>query len=139
MVSSQIEKADSFREIAPSAIIGFLVLMFVSGIFFLRLETRIDAGGVYVKFSPLGFTRKHFAWEEIEEIFVRTYSPIAEYGGWGIRGLGRAKAYNVSGNRGIQIVTRAGKRFLIGTNEPATVERVLKYYRQKQTDKIFTK
>ncbi len=47
------------------------------------------------------------------------------------RGIGRKKAYNVSGNFGIQIVTRDKKRFLIGTRKPDDARAVLLNYSHK--------
>ncbi len=52
-------------------------------ILWMQLITRIDNGGIRVKFSPFGFTEKFFSWKEIEEGYVRQYNPLVEYGGWG--------------------------------------------------------
>ena len=108
-------------------------------ILFLRQDTRIDSEGITTKFYPMGFSRKFFAWKKIEKVYVRKYSPIAEYGGWGIRGIGRKKAYNVAGNLGIQIVTIDKKKFLIGTQKPDAARAVLKQYQHKtnKNNKIF--
>ena len=46
---------------------------------------------------------------------VRTYRPIREYGGYGIRYSSKGKAYNVSGDRGVQIELLNGERLLIGS------------------------
>ncbi|MBX2959059.1 MAG: hypothetical protein KF732_03800 [Flavobacteriales bacterium] len=53
-------------------------------------------------------------------MYVRQYSPLTEYGGWGIRlGLfGKGTAYNVSGNKGLQLEFTNNKKLLIGTNKP---------------------
>ncbi|MHC4187375.1 MAG: hypothetical protein ACYSRQ_04200 [Planctomycetota bacterium] len=58
--------------------------------------------------------------EDLKECYIRTYRPIKEYGGWGIRyGFGESgKAYNVKGNQGLQLVFENGKRLLIGTQKP---------------------
>lgn len=108
-----------------------MVLLVSLGIFLLRLETVIDAKGVIARFHPFTFIKKQFKWNEIAKIYVREYAPIAEYGGWGVRGLGKARAYNVSGNIGIQIVTNDRKNFLIGTNKPEIAKRTINYYRTK--------
>ena len=100
-------------------------------ILLLRHDTRIDSEGITTKFYPMGFSRKYFAWKKIEKVYVRKYSPIAEYGGWGIRGIGRKKAYNVAGNLGIQIVTIDKKTFLIGTQKPDAARAVLSQYHHK--------
>jgi len=49
---------------------------------------------------------------------VLTYSPISDYGGWGIRYGSIGKAYNVSGNRGVQLELLNGERILIGSQKP---------------------
>ncbi len=100
-------------------------------ILWMQLETRIDSEGIRVKYVPFSFSEKFFPWKEIENCYVRKYNPLLEYGGWGIRGLGRKKAYNVSGNLGIQIVTRDKKKFLIGTGKPEEARAVIKNYDYK--------
>ncbi len=105
------------------AMLVFLVVAYI--LLFSQLKTRIDSKGIEVYFHPFPFTRKKYTWNEIKSAFVREYSPISEFGGWGIRGLGKNKAYNTSGRFGIQIVTNAGKRFLIGTQHPEKVKKVL--------------
>lgn len=99
--------------IAPFFTLAIFVLIFI-----LRLETKINNTGISARFEPLPIFRRNYKWEDMEECFVRTYAPVSEYGGWGIRGFGKAKAYNVSGNKGIQIITKNKERFLIGTEKP---------------------
>jgi hypothetical protein len=50
---------------------------------------------------------------------------LKEYGGWGIRMGRNNKAYNVSGNIGIQIIFNDESKLLIGTNEPEEIANVL--------------
>jgi hypothetical protein len=57
--------------------------------------------------------KKFFSWEEIEKISVREYSPLFEYGGWGIRRGKSGRAYNVKGNIGLQLVLKNGKKILL--------------------------
>jgi hypothetical protein len=49
---------------------------------------------------------------------VRTYRPIRDYGGWGIRYGRNGKAYNVSGNRGVMLEFSHGQKLLIGSQKP---------------------
>lgn len=56
--------------------------------------------------------------DSIRHSEVRTYSPLKEYGGWGIRYGSNGKAYNVSGNQGVQLEFRDGKRLLVGSQLP---------------------
>ena len=126
--------ADEDIALIVSLICFLITLPIVVALLYLRLETRIDEKGVFTRFRPFGFTKKYFPWKDIEEIYVRTFDPVSEYGGWGIRGLGRnKKAYHVAGNSGIQIITKNQERFLIGTDEPEEAEKVLQSYRKTTT------
>ena len=112
--------------------LGFVPALLVVVMFWvLKLETRIDRNGITTEFTPLRIFKRHYKWNQISKCYVRKYSPISEYGGWGVRGFGTAKAYNVSGNKGIQIATKDGKKFLIGTNKPEEAQKVIKRYQDK--------
>ncbi|WP_316822789.1 hypothetical protein [Pedobacter gandavensis] len=93
----------------------------------LRLETRIDDKGIYVRFYPFHISFKYYPWESISRANVRKYSPVMEYGGWGLRfGLmGNGAAFNVSGNQGLQLVFNNGQKLLIGTHKPEELKQVL--------------
>jgi hypothetical protein len=84
----------------------------------IRLETYVDSNALYVRFFPFQLAFRKFAASDLAEYYSREYNPILEYGGWGIR-YGRAgKAYNASGNKGVQLVLNNGKRLLIGSQKP---------------------
>jgi hypothetical protein len=90
----------------------------------LRLTVEVADGVLRIRFFP--FVRKEIRLSEIESAEVRTYRPIREYGGWGIRWGGRRGwAYNVSGNRGVQLVLRGGKRLLLGSQKPEALAAAL--------------
>lgn len=99
----------------------FLSLLFSSVFYVMRLETVINEEAIYVRFFPLQRKYKKINWENIEAAYVRTYSPIKEYGGWGLR-LG---AYNISGNKGLQLELKDGGKLLIGTNKTEELEALL--------------
>ncbi len=85
-----------------------------------ELELRLDAQGVSFRYPPFIRRERNIDYGEISELYVRQYSPIVEYGGWGYRmGLmGKGKALNVKGNQGLQIVFSDGKKLLLGTQHP---------------------
>lgn len=97
-------------------------------LYFSLLKTRISSSGVEVTFRPLINKPKIFKWDEIEKAFVRKYQPIWEYGGWGIRLRWNSKAYNTSGNQGLQLILKSGKKVLIGTQKPEELDSYLKKY-----------
>lgn len=116
-------------------LIGFIpVLLIIVMFLVLKLETRIDRNGITAEFTPFRIFKRHYHWNEISKCYVRKYSAVSEFGGWGVRGFGTAKAYNVSGNKGIQIVTKDDKKFLIGTNKPEEAQKVIKRYQDNKDE-----
>lgn len=88
----------------------------------MRLTTEIRSDGIYVKYAPFNKGFRKYAWQGLETVRVRKYSALFEYGGWGLRGFGNNRALNVSGNMGIQLSTKRGKKLLIGTRKPEEVK-----------------
>ena len=104
-------------------------------IFIFKLSTRIDEKGIHYQFFPFHFSMKTLLWSEITKAEVRTYDPIGEYGGWGLRysfNKKKGNAVNISGDIGIQLTLKNGKKLLIGTQKKEAVSRVLKTYNLKQ-------
>ncbi len=91
-------------------------------LFFLwfRLETTVYSDRVEIRMLPFSYRVIRAA--EITHAAARTYRPLREFGGWGLRwgfsGFGANRAYTISGNEGVQLVLRDGKRVLIGSRHP---------------------
>jgi len=105
-------------------IVGPLVILLMAGLLWMmwaaRLVTEVRNDGIYIRFFPFHRGYHGFLWGEIESFGACTYRPILEYGGWGIRFGSGGKAYNVSGNRGLQLALGGGRsgRVLIGSQRP---------------------
>ena len=96
----------------------WLIMLGLLGLFaFSRLITEVRSDGLYVRFIPFHFRYQKIKFDEVQSYEARTYHPIGEYGGWGIRYGVRGKAYNVSGNRGVEFTYRNGKHLLIGSQQ----------------------
>lgn len=107
-------------------VVGLVVVFTITLLIFrFRLETEIKRDGVYVRFPPLLLKWRYYPWEKIAKSYIREYKPILEYGGWGIRGLGKNRALNISGNMGLQLEFTDGKKLLIGTNNWEDLEKAL--------------
>ncbi len=100
-----------------------LALLFQS----FRLDTAVKRDGIYVRFFPFHLKFKHYTWDELTKSYVRRYSPVGEYGGWGLRfGMfGKGTAFNVSGNSGLQLEFRNCRKLLIGTGKPDELTEIL--------------
>ncbi|MGB7160793.1 MAG: hypothetical protein WBD40_22200 [Tepidisphaeraceae bacterium] len=79
-----------------------------------KMTVVIDAAGVHVRYFP--YLRKTFALDDIVAWTARTYDPM-EYGGWGVRGWPARYgwAYNVRGNRGVEVEFKNGNRLMLGS------------------------
>lgn len=93
---------------------------------FMKLSIEIDAGYIRYRFFPYQTNWQQLSKQDVKSIYVRQYSAISEYGGWGYRtGLGSGKALNVKGNWGLQLELTNGKKLLLGTQKPNEVKSAL--------------
>jgi len=82
----------------------------------LELTVSVRRSGIDVRFRPLH--RRRLDPTAIRSCEARTYRPILEFGGWGLRrGWKGGFAYNVRGNRGAQLVLESGERLLLGSQQ----------------------
>ena len=82
----------------------------------MKLVVEVRDDGLHCSFLP--FIRRQIPFRDIKHCEARTYNPLMEYGGWGIRFGRHGKAYNVSGNRGVQLELLSGERLLLGSQRP---------------------
>lgn len=83
----------------------------------MRLDTLYNKNGIYIRLFPIHPKFKFVPWENIEAYTVERYSPIVNFGG---------KAYNISGNKGIQLTLTNGRKLLVGTQKPEDLADFLK-------------
>jgi hypothetical protein len=107
---------------APNAVMWILWIVFGIGFpllfYAMRLVVKVSEDTIHVRFFPFHLRFQKIPLAKLKGYEVRTYSPIKDYGGWGIRYGSKGKAYNVSGNRGVQLELLNGERILIGSQKP---------------------
>lgn len=135
IIATYIKKPNSFSTIEFIAIISLLVFS-SSFIFLFKLSTRIDEKGIHYKFFPFQWKFRTQEWNHISKAYVRQYDALSEYGGWGLKGgklwkKEKGKAINVSGDIGIQLELKNGKKLLIGTQKKQDAISVLATYETK--------
>jgi hypothetical protein len=120
------------RPVSDSTLIltSLAVLLFAGGMIYffytLRLITEVRAEGLYIRFKPL--RSKIIPYSSITSCEARTYKPLSEYGGWGIKYGRSGWAYNMSGDRGVQLVLDSGKRILVGSQRADELAMAIKGY-----------
>jgi hypothetical protein len=100
------------------AVGGVYILLGVLFVFLFSrggLATEVRPAGLYVRYFPFHTSFRKIPLDGVRSCRALVYRPILDYGGWGIRvGLGK-RAYNVSGNRGVELEYEGGRRLLIGS------------------------
>tara|TARA_R110002124_G_scaffold79337_3_gene211073 strand:+ start:67 stop:579 length:513 start_codon:yes stop_codon:yes gene_type:complete len=129
-------KEDTTMTLNELLLTSSLMLIVIAPLFFFKLKTRIDEKGIHYQFFPFHLKPKTIDWSELKFAKTRTYDAISEYGGWGLKGgffwrKSKGVAYNVSGDIGIQLEYKTGKKILIGTQLLNDVNSVLKTYEEK--------
>ncbi|WP_211290291.1 hypothetical protein [Polaribacter gangjinensis] len=138
VVISEYQKDENAFSVEMLLVIILLILVPLAIIFLFKLSTRIDEQGIHYQFFPFHFSDRKISWNEISKAYVRTYDPIGEFGGWGLKGgnifnKSKGKAINVSGDIGIQLELKNGKKLLIGTQKEAEAKSVLQTYQNNNS------
>ena len=107
-------------------IIAMLIGMALPLLFLmLKMITEVRKDRIRIRYFPL-YTRI-VAVGEIKTYGAVTNRPIRDYGGWGIKWAGsRGMAYNVSGNKGVQLELTNGKKLLIGSQKAEELAAAIK-------------
>lgn len=92
------------------------VVVLVGAILTVRLTTTVTADALSVRYGFLYKTRVPLA--EIALAEAVEYSPVREYGGWGIRGTPRRRALNARGKQGVLLTRADGTTLLVGSQRP---------------------
>ena len=93
-----------------------------------RLITEVRSDGLHIRFFPLRW--KVIPYETIASYQARTYHPIREYGGWGIRWGREGKAYIVGGNEGLQLLLTDGRKVLVGSQRAQELEAAVRTWKR---------
>ena len=109
---------------APLSVVVLVPVLFY-GIFG-SLYTQVSEAGIHLNWGPFGLIKKFIPMDSITKAEAVTYRPLAEFGGWGIRGMGKKKAWTTRGNRAVRMELRDGKLFYLGSDKP---ERIAEWIR----------
>lgn len=120
VVGVQVGNSPAPNAVMILALIGLGIGLWVS--FSLKLEVWLDSDGIHYRFFPLISKNKLISKGEIQRFEIRKYNPLLDYGGWGIKKRFKwGRAYNVSGNIGLQLYLKNGKKVLFGTQRSQAI------------------
>ena len=108
--------------------INYVLIGFALPLIFYLFELRIKVSnmGLHYQFFPFHFKYHTIDVEDIESIKAMEYSPLKEYGGWGIKYGFKGKAYNVRGNKGVKIFLKNGLNIMFGSQKKNDLAKALK-------------
>lgn len=103
--------------------VAVLVALFICLLLFYKLTVVVDDECIHVRFGigPIG---KRFLLKDIDSCKV-VKNPW--YCGWGIRWVG-CWVYNISGFDAVELRMKNGRRYRIGTDEPAELENIIRQH-----------
>lgn len=86
------------------------------------LTVRLRRSGILVHLGRVPLIRRHVPYADIRTVTSVRYRPIAEFGGWGIRGTKRRRAWSARGDEAVALDLGEGRQLLIGSDEPRRLE-----------------
>lgn len=110
-----------FQLIVFSFVLVFIiVLLFIS-----KLSIFINQYGIFINFFP--FLKKHIVWYGIKEAKIIDCDFIR---GWGINKFTNyGTVFKIKGNKGLHIILKNDKEFLIATKHSVKLKKVVETYR----------
>lgn len=105
--------------VAMVVLISLALLPVLIYTFLGQLRVRVTDDGVEAAWGFAETFKKRFPYGDIVKAEAATYSPMREFGGWGIRfGLGNKKAWTTRGNRALVLHLKDGARFYLSSEKP---------------------
>ncbi len=92
------------------------LILVVYGVFS-PMTVRVDGEEMIVTFGHFGWPRWRFMIREIRDARVVEFSPLRDYGGWGIRAGREGICLNQRGRRGVRF-EHLGHSYLVGSDAP---------------------
>ncbi len=104
------------QPVPVSSVVLTLAVTLVLGFWLRRMAliTTVDPETITLRFRGL-FKTRTVPISSVKHAHARTYKPLREYGGWGIKVGFSGWTYNVSGNEGVQLKLSEAKPLLIGS------------------------
>lgn len=102
-------------------LIGLFLPVFT---FVARLKFKVTDKVLKISWFPI-FKREIY-FKDIKKAESKTYKPVREFGGWGIRfGRNGSRAYSMSGNLGVELTLKNGKVVMLGTQKPKELSQAI--------------
>jgi len=108
------QETQTFSPWVTALVLGVVILL--GAVLTMRLSTTVTSDALSIRYGFLYRTRIPLS--EVAHAEAVEYSPIRQYGGWGIRGSRRRRALNARGNQGVLLTRSDGSTLLVGSQRP---------------------
>ena len=88
-------------------------------------RTIVTRQSVTIRWGIIGLKVLNLEIASIESVELHEFSPLKDFGGYGIRQNREMKAYYLSGSRAVKLETTSGKKYLIGSDHPENLVTVI--------------
>lgn len=106
------------------------VIVFIAGISLVLpyggQRTMVTGKEIIVRFGIAGFRILRLNISDVLAVELHNFSPLKDFGGYGIRFNGEMRAYYQRGTRGVKLTVNNGKKYLIGSDRPENLYAVIK-------------
>lgn len=89
------------------------------------LRVIVTRAQVVVRLGVFNIRLLRVALLDVSSVEVLHFAPLPDFGGWGIRRGRGMSAFFLRGRRGVKIETAAGKKYLIGSDQPDELATVI--------------
>ena len=94
------------------AAVGFILLAVAT----LRMQTIVASDAVTLRYGFLSMVRVPIS--DLARAEAVAYRPVREYGGWGVRVIGRRRVFSARGDRGVLLTRKDGSTLMVGSQDP---------------------
>jgi hypothetical protein len=112
------------------------LVLFITGLVLIipygGLRTVVTRQDITVRFGLPGVRVLRLSLDDISSFELKEFSPLREFGGYGIRFNGQMSAYYIRGSRGVLLSLNNDKKYLIGSDRPEQLLAVLRVLSGKQ-------
>jgi len=103
-------------------LVTFFILLMLVFFYLLKLETLITDEAVFFRWRPFQVKYKSFPWSQIEKAEIVNYGFV----GYGWRWTSFGIVNNVSGQTGLRVQLKSGKKIVFGTQKPGELGECLR-------------
>jgi len=97
--------------------LGVAIEVFLGG-----LTVRVQESRIFLHLGSVPLIRRTVPFSQIRAVESVRYHPLRDFGGWGIRGWGKRKAWTARGDEAVALELEGDRLLLIGSDRPRHLE-----------------